>query len=55
MLGGSTFAKTICTICYEDLKPIVEDLQSISVCGHVFHELWYVRLPLKVYVFGIEY
>ncbi|CBI40405.3 unnamed protein product, partial [Vitis vinifera] len=39
MLGGSTFAKTICTICYEDLKPIVEDLQSISVCGHVFHEL----------------
>ncbi|KAL8192342.1 hypothetical protein R6Q57_027527 [Mikania cordata] len=33
------FAKTICSICYEDLKPIVEDLQAISVCGHVFHEL----------------
>ncbi|KAI3681801.1 hypothetical protein L6452_36606 [Arctium lappa] len=33
------FAKTICSICYEDLKPIVEDLQAISICGHVFHEL----------------
>ncbi|CAH9128035.1 unnamed protein product [Cuscuta epithymum] len=32
-------AKTICSICFEDLKPIVEDLQSISLCGHVFHEL----------------
>ncbi|VFQ76418.1 unnamed protein product [Cuscuta campestris] len=32
-------AKTICSICFEDLKPIVEDLQSIAVCGHVFHEL----------------
>ncbi|KAH9625220.1 hypothetical protein KSS87_019916 [Heliosperma pusillum] len=35
----SSFSKTICSICYEDLKPIVEDLQSISICGHVFHEL----------------
>nr|XP_043622597.1 E3 ubiquitin-protein ligase TRAIP [Erigeron canadensis] len=33
------FSKTICSICYEDLKPIVEDLQAISICGHVFHEL----------------
>ncbi|KAM7276083.1 hypothetical protein ACFE04_017949 [Oxalis oulophora] len=33
------FGKAICSICYEDLKPIVEDLQSISICGHVFHEL----------------
>ncbi|KAI3933590.1 hypothetical protein MKX01_032695 [Papaver californicum] len=33
------FGKTICTICYEDLKPLVEDLQAISICGHVFHEL----------------
>ncbi|KAH9787692.1 RING-type domain-containing protein [Citrus sinensis] len=33
------FGKTICSICYEDLKPIVEDLQVISICGHVFHEL----------------
>ncbi|KAL1366973.1 hypothetical protein HN51_021020 [Arachis hypogaea] len=33
------FAGTICSICYEDLKPVSEDLQSISVCGHVFHEL----------------
>ncbi|KAF9669006.1 hypothetical protein SADUNF_Sadunf14G0062600 [Salix dunnii] len=36
---NSSFAKTICSICYEDLKPIIEDLQSISICGHVFHEL----------------
>ncbi|KAJ7962461.1 E3 ubiquitin-protein ligase TRAIP-like [Quillaja saponaria] len=43
MVNGSNdnnnFGKTICSICYEDLKPIVEDLQSISICGHVFHEL----------------
>ncbi|KAJ8900457.1 hypothetical protein K2173_025234 [Erythroxylum novogranatense] len=32
-------AGAICSICYEDLKPIVEDLQAISICGHVFHEL----------------
>ncbi|CAL5422667.1 unnamed protein product [Camellia sinensis] len=38
--GGSTIAKPICSICYEDLNPIIEDLQSISICGHVFHELW---------------
>ncbi|XP_073012118.1 uncharacterized protein [Typha latifolia] len=31
--------KPICTICYEDLKPVVEVLQSIPICGHVFHEL----------------
>ncbi|OVA16954.1 zinc finger protein [Macleaya cordata] len=37
--GGNAFGKTICTICYEDLKPLIEDLQSISICGHVFHEL----------------
>ncbi|KAK9056157.1 hypothetical protein SSX86_027246 [Deinandra increscens subsp. villosa] len=34
-----SFPKAICSICYEDLKPIVEDLQAISICGHVFHEL----------------
>ncbi|GLU00704.1 hypothetical protein SLE2022_180520 [Rubroshorea leprosula] len=39
MVGDNNFAKTICSICYEDLKPIVEDLQSITICGHVFHEL----------------
>ncbi|GMI98427.1 hypothetical protein like AT4G01270 [Hibiscus trionum] len=39
MSGDNSFSKTICSICYEDLKPIVEDLQSISICGHVFHEL----------------
>uniref|UniRef100_A0A166E582 RING-type domain-containing protein n=1 Tax=Daucus carota subsp. sativus TaxID=79200 RepID=A0A166E582_DAUCS len=33
------FAKMICTICFDELKPNVEDLQSISICGHVFHEL----------------
>nr|GMC80006.1 43kDa postsynaptic protein [Ipomoea batatas] len=43
MVGGENEnAKTICSICFEDLKPIVEDLQSISICGHVFHELWSV-------------
>ncbi|XVF73119.1 hypothetical protein PTKIN_Ptkin12aG0176200 [Pterospermum kingtungense] len=39
MIGDNSFSKTICSICYEDLKPVVEDLQSISICGHVFHEL----------------
>ncbi|KAE9595459.1 putative transcription factor C2H2 family [Lupinus albus] len=33
------FSGTICSICYEALKPITEDLQSITICGHVFHEL----------------
>uniref|UniRef100_B9GQD3 Uncharacterized protein n=1 Tax=Populus trichocarpa TaxID=3694 RepID=B9GQD3_POPTR len=33
---NNSFAKTI---CYEDLKPIIEDLQSISICGHVYHEI----------------
>ncbi|XP_040936902.1 E3 ubiquitin-protein ligase TRAIP isoform X2 [Gossypium hirsutum] len=39
MINESSFSKTICSICYEDLKPIIEDLQCISICGHVFHEL----------------
>ncbi|KAG8663752.1 hypothetical protein MANES_01G252600v8 [Manihot esculenta] len=39
VINTNSFAKTICSICYEDLKPIVEDLQAISICGHVFHEL----------------
>ncbi|PON68035.1 43kDa postsynaptic protein [Parasponia andersonii] len=39
MVNGNPFGKTICSICYEDLQPIVEDLQAISICGHVFHEL----------------
>ncbi|KAL1549808.1 E3 ubiquitin-protein ligase TRAIP-like isoform X1 [Salvia divinorum] len=47
--NSNTFVKTICSICFEDLKPIVEDLQSISVCGHVFHELclqqWFEYCP----------
>ncbi|KAL3829691.1 hypothetical protein ACJIZ3_018493 [Penstemon smallii] len=46
---NNSFTKTICSICYEDLKPIIEDLQSISVCGHVFHELclqqWFEYCP----------
>ncbi|KAL9245384.1 hypothetical protein vseg_019045 [Gypsophila vaccaria] len=37
--NNNDFSKTICSICYEDLKPNVEDLQAISICGHVFHEL----------------
>ncbi|KAI4355143.1 hypothetical protein L6164_003943 [Bauhinia variegata] len=39
MVDGVEFSRTICSICFEDLKPVVEDLQSISICGHVFHEL----------------
>ncbi|KAJ0112882.1 hypothetical protein Patl1_00506 [Pistacia atlantica] len=39
MAIDNKFGKPICSICYEDLKPIVEDLQVISICGHVFHEL----------------
>jgi hypothetical protein len=48
MVGGTTFAKAICSICYEDLKPIVEDIQAISICGHVFHELWFLSLSLSL-------
>ncbi|GMP43638.1 hypothetical protein CsSME_00012920 [Camellia sinensis var. sinensis] len=39
MVLDNTIAKPICSVCYEDLNPIIEDLQSISICGHVFHEL----------------
>ncbi|XVF15895.1 hypothetical protein REPUB_Repub09cG0195900 [Reevesia pubescens] len=39
MGGSKPFAKTICFICYQNLKPAVENLQSISICGQVFHEL----------------
>ncbi|KAL9672556.1 hypothetical protein QQ045_028807 [Rhodiola kirilowii] len=39
MVGTGSAGNVICSICYEDLKPAVEDLQAISVCGHVFHEL----------------
>ncbi|KAH7294502.1 hypothetical protein KP509_27G003800 [Ceratopteris richardii] len=35
--GGN--GKIICAICYEEAKPFCEELQSISHCGHVFHEL----------------
>ncbi|KAL6008484.1 hypothetical protein ACLOJK_033996 [Asimina triloba] len=51
MIGGgssSHFARTICSICYEDLKPTAEDLQSISVCGHVFHDIWYISLVSSI-------
>ncbi|KAF6157599.1 hypothetical protein GIB67_037172 [Kingdonia uniflora] len=34
----NAFGKTICSICYEDLKPLIEDLQSISICGHQWIE-----------------
>ncbi|URD76079.1 RING [Musa troglodytarum] len=37
--GRATGSKPICTICYEDLKPLVEHLQVAPICGHVFHEL----------------
>uniref|UniRef100_A0A7N0R895 RING-type domain-containing protein n=1 Tax=Kalanchoe fedtschenkoi TaxID=63787 RepID=A0A7N0R895_KALFE len=39
MMEGGAVGSVICSICYEDLKPAVEHLQAISVCGHVFHEL----------------
>ncbi|XP_020212950.1 uncharacterized protein LOC109797347 [Cajanus cajan] len=39
MVDGGEFAGTICSICYEPLNPVSEDLQSVSICGHVFHEL----------------
>ncbi|XP_031476956.1 uncharacterized protein LOC116248352 isoform X4 [Nymphaea colorata] len=36
--ASNGFAKSICTICFQELNPIIEDIQSISICGHVFHE-----------------
>lgn len=39
MVGVNNFGKTICSICYDDLNPIIEDLQAVTICGHVFHEL----------------
>ncbi|RZC89269.1 hypothetical protein C5167_030964 [Papaver somniferum] len=29
----------VCMVCFEDLKPLSENLQVISICGHVFHQL----------------
>ncbi|CAN1338440.1 hypothetical protein LINPERPRIM_LOCUS38053 [Linum perenne] len=50
-MTSHSFAKTICSICYEDLKPIVEDIQAISICGHVLHELclqqWFEYCSVK--------
>lgn len=40
--SSGALGKSICSICYEDLNPILEDLQAISICGHVFHELWFL-------------
>ncbi|KAK9103738.1 hypothetical protein Sjap_020992 [Stephania japonica] len=49
--NNAAFGKTICTICYEDLNPVVEDLQCVFICGHVFHELclqqWLEYCPEK--------
>ncbi|KAF8087148.1 hypothetical protein N665_0596s0003 [Sinapis alba] len=49
MAGENAAANAICSICYEDLKPVAETLQSISACGHVFHELclqqWFEYCP----------
>ena len=47
-LGGKSIVKTICSICFEDLKPLAQDLQAISVCGHVFHEPWSLTLSLSL-------
>ncbi|KAJ0779394.1 putative chromatin regulator PHD family [Helianthus annuus] len=38
-MSDETTQALICSICHEDLNPTVEDLQAISICGHVFHEL----------------
>ncbi|KAJ4803725.1 RING/U-box superfamily protein [Rhynchospora pubera] len=35
----SAAQRPICAICYEDLRPVVEHLQCVPACGHVFHEL----------------
>ena len=48
MMGGKSIVKTICSICFEDLKPLAQDLQAISVCGHVFHEPWSLSLSLSL-------
>ncbi|XP_068669388.1 uncharacterized protein [Aristolochia californica] len=49
MAGDDGFTRTICSICFEDLKPIHEDFQVITICGHVFHELclqqWFDYCP----------
>ncbi|EOA20456.1 hypothetical protein CARUB_v10000769mg [Capsella rubella] len=49
MAEENAAGNAICSICYEDLKPVVENLQSISACGHVFHELclqqWFEYCP----------
>ncbi|KFK30709.1 hypothetical protein AALP_AA6G017500 [Arabis alpina] len=49
MTEENAAANAICSICYEDLKPVAENLQSISACGHVFHELclqqWFEYCP----------
>ncbi|KAI3975126.1 hypothetical protein MKX01_038454 [Papaver californicum] len=52
-INENEFGKTICTICYEDLKPLTEYLQTITTCGHVFHQLclqqWLRVLHCKEY------
>lgn len=48
MVGGKRIVKTICSICFEDLKPFAQDLQAISICGHVFHEPWSLSLSLSL-------
>ncbi|XP_024627731.1 E3 ubiquitin-protein ligase trul-1 isoform X1 [Medicago truncatula] len=53
MVDDGEFSGTICSICYEPLNPVNEDLQCVSICGHVFHELclqqWfeYCKTPKK--------
>ncbi|KAG5036933.1 hypothetical protein JHK86_017773 [Glycine max] len=37
--SGGDLAGIICSISYEPLNLISEDLQSVSICVHVFHEL----------------
>ncbi|GMH16512.1 hypothetical protein Nepgr_018353 [Nepenthes gracilis] len=39
MVGGNVYVKTVCSSCFEYLRPIEGDLQVISLCSHVFHKL----------------
>ncbi|KAI3890983.1 hypothetical protein MKW92_047294 [Papaver armeniacum] len=41
-------SNTICTICYAHLKPPDEAIQAISICGHVFHDLWLSKTMVRL-------
>lgn len=44
--AAAAAAGPVCTICYEDLRPLSDQhLHCLPACGHVFHALWYVSSP----------